>query len=103
MSSGCLDITIRSIDLPDGSSLILNKPLVINPVISRDGVDFFVVDIPELSLNVFARSRAELINEVNEQLSIIWQEYALAPDSILSLGAQQLKQNILAHITKIDI
>ncbi len=60
----------------------------------EDGL--YTVRIDKIGLDAFAATRAELAAEVQNQLSMLWKEYALADDSELTASAQQVKRNLLA-------
>ena len=54
------------------------------------------VEHPLLALDVFAPTRVALIAELNEQIAMLWTEYALAEDETLDGVARQLKHALLA-------
>ena len=51
---------------------------------------------PELGIDVFATTLESLLVELQEQLVMLWDEYALASDEKLDAPARQLKQALLA-------
>lgn len=53
-----------------------------------------------LALDVFAPTREALLAELNEQIAMLWIEYALAEDDSLDNVARQLKQALLAAFTE---
>ena len=56
---------------------------------------------PEAVLLVKDRKAAEtLLAELHEQLAMLWQEYAQAPDEQLDAPARQLKQALLKRFTE---
>ena len=61
---------------------------------TEDGL--YTVRIGKIGLDAFAATRAELAAEVQNQLTMLWKEYALADDSELTASAQQVKRNLLA-------
>lgn len=54
-----------------------------------------------LALDVFAPTREALPAELNEQIAMLWAEYALADDNELDAVARQLKQALLATFTEV--
>lgn len=52
---------------------------------------------PELGIDVFATTLENLLVELQEQLAMLWHEYALASDEVLDAPARQLKQALLAR------
>ena len=52
---------------------------------------------PELGIDVFATTLESLLVELQEQLAMLWHEYALASDEVLDAPARQLKQALLAR------
>mgnify|MGYP000441473925 CR=1 FL=1 len=52
---------------------------------------------PELGIDVFATTLESLLVELQEQLVMLWREYALASDEELDEPARQLKQALLAR------
>ncbi|HEX2210790.1 MAG TPA: hypothetical protein VHG93_24115 [Longimicrobium sp.] len=55
-----------------------------------DGGQLLVVRDPELDIHVFARTRAELLAELTDQIEMIWLEYAEADAGRLTEGAASL-------------
>lgn len=54
-----------------------------------------------LGIDVFARSREALVGELNEQIGMLWQEYALAGDDTLDGEAIKMKQALLAAFSEV--
>jgi len=55
----------------------------------------------ELGIDAFARTREGLIGELNEQIAMLWQEYALAADDTLDGEAIKVKQALLATFSEV--
>jgi lactate dehydrogenase-like 2-hydroxyacid dehydrogenase len=51
-----------------------------------------------LGIEVFAQTRDQLLRELQEQLVVLWQEYAAATDEALSPAALEIKRNLVAAI-----
>jgi accessory colonization factor AcfC len=54
-----------------------------------------------LGIDAFARTREALIHELNEQIGMLWQEYALADDDSLDGEAIKMKQSLLAAFSEV--
>lgn len=48
----------------------------------------------ELGLSVHASTREKLFEEINIQIAVLWQQYALASDDDLTDSARNLKMNL---------
>ena len=55
----------------------------------------------KLGIDAFARTRDALVNELNEQIGMLWQEYALACDDDLDGMAIKMKQALLAAFSQV--
>lgn len=53
-----------------------------------------------LVLDIFAPTREALLAELNEQIAMLWTEYAQAGDDMLDSVARQLKQALRAAFTE---
>lgn len=56
---------------------------------------------PDLGIDAFAQTRETLLAELQEQLAMLWNEYALAADDELDEPARQMKQALLAQFTEV--
>jgi len=72
---------------------VLTKPLRLEPFLSEDE-QLLRLEHPELDIDVFAHTRAELWNELREQLVMLWLEYGSEDDAILSPPARELKTKL---------
>ena len=79
----------------DGKQLLTNKPISIEPIFD-DGDQIFLVSLPELGIETFAETRAELEGVIEDELRMIWREYAEASDDTLADDALKLKRQLLA-------
>lgn len=66
-----------------------------------DTKQLLYVTHPELGIDVFATNRESLLVELQEQLAMLWHEYALASDDELDAPARQLKQALLAKFARV--
>lgn len=105
-----IDVTdIRDLDL---SPLVLDTihfgelliqalpPLSVEPELD-DTQQLLCVEQGELGIDVFAPSRELLVAELNEQLAMLWREYALAADTELDDNARILKQALRARFAEV--
>jgi hypothetical protein len=56
---------------------------------------------PPLDIDVFARTRDDLLDELNEQVVMLWTEYAKEDDRNLTASSRDLKQKLLAAIEEV--
>jgi hypothetical protein len=89
-------IAIRTTDL----SLKAISPLTLE-IEMDDTKQLLYVTYPELGIDVFATNRESLLAELQEQLAMLWHEYALASDDELDAPARQLKQALLAKFATV--
>lgn len=90
-------ITLEDIILPNGKELVCREPLVL--VIEKEG-DLFVVKNPKLGLHCYEYTKENLLNEIRQDLQILWQEYALGRIDDLSPKAIKLKESLLTFFTE---
>lgn len=55
----------------------------------------------ELAIDAFARTRDALVTELNEQIAMLWQEYALANEDELDGMAIKIKRALLAAFSEV--
>lgn len=82
----------------DGTRLLLDPPLLITPHLDPDEEQHFVASIDELGLTLGGRTRDALFEDLAEQLSFVWREYALAAEDELTEDAQELRRKLLARV-----
>ena len=76
----------------------MKTPLELVPVLDEESQQYLCVSDSALGLDAFALTRDHLFDEVQEQLSMLWREYALAPDEELDDGARLLKARLHARM-----
>lgn len=81
-----------------GRVLVLRRPLVLEPRMDEDSGQFYILTSTELGIDVFARTRDELSEELAEQLLFQWDTYAKESPNRLSRGAQRLREALLARV-----
>ena len=94
-----LDLSPFNLSEVVGQSLTVRwrKPLSLVPQLS-DTQQLLCLQYPQLDIDVFAATRAELQAELKEQVLMLAEEYALAEDTILSQPARELKQRLLREL-----
>jgi len=84
----------------DGKPMRMRRGAGLAPVVETvDGV--FFVRLDSIGLDAFAETREGLAAEVSEQLAMLWKEYALADDSVLTGSARKVKRNLLASFEEV--
>jgi hypothetical protein len=58
---------------------------------------------PELGIHVFAPTREELLDELHAEIEMLWCEYALEQDEVLTDRARQLKANLLQNLREENV
>lgn len=74
--------------------LVCKKPLVLQPVRITDPRGFNV-EHDTLGIDVFEKFETDLLDAVQHQIGVVWEEYALAKDESLTEGACALKRRLL--------
>jgi hypothetical protein len=81
----------------NGKVLRFSPPLSLDPTMD-DTSQFLCLQEERLGIEVFAQTRDQLLRELQEQLVVLWQEYAAATDEALSPAALEIKRNLVAAI-----
>ena len=76
-------------------------PLLLTPQMDDDTEQLYVVEEPEIGLHVFSYTREDLIHEINEQIAVLWEEYAVTTDE-LATDARTLQAKLLATLEEIE-
>lgn len=88
-------ISIRKVILEaEGKELIFRQTLRLTPYMDEETSQLFIVEDPEIALYAFAYNRDELIYEINEQITMMWEEYVEAEPQDLALDARQLREKL---------
>ncbi len=93
-------IVIREIPLHN-KKLRLKTPLSLTPKMDDDTEQLYVVENPDISLHVFSYTREDLIHEINEQLAMLWEEYAVTTDE-LTTDAHQLQRKLIEILEEVE-
>ena len=96
-----IDVTdIRDVDLTAfevtavstaGAQLQARPPLALE-VFCDESKQFLCVEDPQLGISVFGQTRDALLTELNNQIAMLWNEYALAAQADLDGPARALKE-----------
>ncbi|MGK7920976.1 MAG: hypothetical protein AB4080_13310 [Trichodesmium sp.] len=81
--------------------LRFKQPLPLTPTIDEESSQLFVVENPDINLDVFAYTRDDLIDEINEQIIMMWHEYVKADLAELAQDAQELRRILLETLEEI--
>jgi hypothetical protein len=95
-------ITVRIDAVPfAGATLRASPPLYLAAAWCPDQNDYSIIR-SDLGIHVFSRTSSGLLNELQELIPILWNEYAIASDNSLSSAARQVKANLLQVFRKFD-
>ena len=81
--------------------LHLKMPLLLTPQMDDDTEQLYIVEEPEIALHVFSYTREDLIHEINEQLAMVWEEYAVTTDE-LAKDARTLQAKLRATLEEVE-
>lgn len=85
-----------------GRTLAIKPALTLSPTRDEESGQFYVLDDPDLGIDVFARTRDELLDELAEQLMFQWDTYARESPDRLSRGARRLREALLARMREVE-
>lgn len=103
--SGIRDLDLSPFTIDEVHSL--NRTLhakttiVLEPTLN-DSQQLICIEDQRLGIDVFAESREKLLDELSEQIMVMWIEYALAADELMEMAAKQLKVELLASFEEIS-
>lgn len=87
--------------IPYGSkSLRFRQQLTLQPA-SNESFQLLSLQHDDLGIDVYAPTRDGLLNELHDQIVMLWDEYALADYGTLSPKAAALKKTLLANIEEV--
>ncbi|MFZ4703567.1 MAG: hypothetical protein ACOYMG_26290 [Candidatus Methylumidiphilus sp.] len=90
-----LDLSPIHITELDRLPVRMNEALELTPVLDEESQQYLCVEDQSLGLNAFALNRAQLLDEIQQQLAMLWTEYACASDDALDDDARALKRRLL--------
>lgn len=94
-----IPIQITSVNLAGEQTLNAIESVFAAVGFDEEGALYTAV-VPEINVDVFSENREELEELVAEEIAILWNHYAEAPDQSLTTAAQALKRRLLARFRK---
>lgn len=96
-----LDLSALVIDSVKAGNLVLkaSKGITLEPE-TDETQQLICVTHPELGIEAYARTREGLVADLNEQIGMLWQEYAKADDTTLDGEAIKMKRALLATFSE---
>src|SRR5665213_3098051 len=93
-SIGTLDLSPLEVNEVEheGVRLRFREAVRLQPHLNEDNPQFVRIEDPDLGLDTFAGTVSDLLDEVAEDLVVVWRHYAMAPDADLSPKALALKR-----------
>lgn len=85
-------ISLYRVELDQGH-LEARQPFTLTPALSETQ-QFYEIEDKELSISLKAFTRDELLDAVNEEIAVIWTEYARESDENLTNEARALKEKL---------
>lgn len=97
-----LDLSSLALDTVRHAGLTLKSvtTLFFEPLLDETK-QLLCIEKADLGIDVFATTREALLIELQEQISMLWQEYAQAPDDELDAPARVLKQALLTRFSEV--
>jgi hypothetical protein len=99
MNSDLLPLIIRSVSFGP-IRLLIHPSLSLVPTLDETKKLMCAKD-EDLGILAFASTRADLYTELNEEIAMLWQEYAIASDDTLDGAALKLKKHLLLRMRKL--
>jgi hypothetical protein len=94
-------ISIEELDC-SRTGLSSKLPLIFHPTFDNEEGNLSLI-VSSLGINVFAKTRAALVIELEELLPVLWDEYAKADSDLLTSSAQGLKTTLLQTFSETTI
>lgn len=104
-SIGALDLSPLEVNEVEyeGLRLRFKEAVRLQPRLNDDNPQFVSIEDPSLGLDAFAGTVSDLLDEVAEDLVVVWRHYAKAPDADLSPKALDLKRRLLAVMEEVPV
>jgi hypothetical protein len=104
-SIGTLDLSPLEVNEVehDGLRLRFKETVRLQPRLNDENPQFVSIEEPRLGLDAFAGTVSDLLDEVAEDLVVVWKHYAQAPDTTLSPKALELKHRLLAVMEEVPV
>lgn len=82
----------------DNKRYSFKEPILFKPCLD-DSKQLYLLEYPQLGIDIAVYTRAELKSEIEEQIVFLWEEYANEDDEKLTASALELKRNIKSVLT----
>ena len=94
-----IDLTPIVLDIIpyEEKQLKFTTPLVLTPALD-DSQQLYTINYEYLGLNIFTYTRGEIVEDIEDYIVYLWEEYANEDDSRLTLDAIELKNKLLKLI-----
>ncbi len=104
-SIGTLDLSPLEVNEVEheGLRLRFKETVRLQPRLNDENPQFVSIEEPRLGLDAFAGTVSDLLDEVAEDLVVVWKHYAQAPDTTLSPKALELKYRLLAVMEEVPV
>ncbi len=104
-SIGTLDLSPLEVNEVEheGLRLRFKETVRLQPRLNDENPQFVSIEEPRLGLDAFAGTVSDLLDEVAEDLVVVWKHYAQAPDTTLSPKALELKHRLLAVMEEVPV
>jgi len=83
--------------------LHFKQPLVLMPSLDEESQQWMVLEKPELNIHVVAQTREALMEELQNHISMLWDEYAKDAEGNLSPVALALRARLHAVIQEVPV
>jgi hypothetical protein len=81
-----------------GRRLEINPPLKLEPTMDDESGQLYTLVDSNLGIDVFARTREQLVDELAEQVFFTWDAYANEAPEKLTSAARRLRETILGRM-----
>jgi hypothetical protein len=86
-----------------GRTLAIDPPRTLSPTMDEESGQFYILEYHDMNIDVFARTRDDLLDELAEQLLFQWDAYARESPDRLSRGARQLREALRARVREVKL
>ena len=85
-----------------GREFRFRQPLTLNPLLDEESQQLYVVEDLDLTLLAYAQTREQLIQEIGEQITFMWDTYVQESEHKLAPDALRLRQRLLEDVEEIS-
>lgn len=86
-----------------GRRLVIDPALTLAPELDEESGQFYVLTDENLGIDVFARTREQVADELAEQLMFQWDAYARETPERLTSSARRLRESLRERMREADI